>query len=48
MKYDKNFDKIVEMLLGIEGGYSDNAHDKGGKINFGVTQETFNAWRKSI
>lgn len=46
MEYDKNFEKILELLFGIEGGYSDNPNDKGGKTNLGVTQDTFNAWRK--
>ncbi len=46
MNYDKNFEKILELLFGIEGGYSDNPNDRGGKTNLGVTQDTFNAWRK--
>lgn len=42
---DKNFNKILELLFGIEGGYSDNTNDKGGKTNYGITQNTFNSWR---
>lgn len=46
MKYDKNFEKIVEILLGIEGGYSNHPNDRGGKTNYGITQRTYDAWRK--
>ncbi len=46
MDDDKNFEMILKMLFGIEGGYSDNPNDKGGKTNLGVTQDTFDAWRK--
>ena len=43
---DRNFEKILELLFGIEGGYSNNPNDKGGMTNYGITQNTFNAWRK--
>ena len=46
MNDDKNFEMILKMLFGIEGGYSNNPNDKGGKTNLGVTQTTFDAWRK--
>ena len=43
---DKNFEKILELLFGLEGGYSNRKSDLGGPTNLGVTQATFNAWRK--
>lgn len=46
MNNDKNFEKIVELLFGLEGGYTNHPNDRGGKTNYGVTQDTYNAWRK--
>ena len=46
MNNDKNFEKIVELLFGLEGGYNNDSDDKGGATNYGVTQDTFDAWRK--
>lgn len=46
MNNDKNFEKIVELLFGLEGGYNNDPDDKGGATNYGVTQDTFDAWRK--
>ena len=46
MNNDKNFEKIVELLFGLEGGYNNDSDDKGGATNYGVTQYTFDAWRK--
>ena len=33
------FEKIFDYLLGVEGGYSDDKNDKGGKTKFGITEE---------
>ena len=33
-----NFQKALKEALGIEGGYSDNKDDNGGKTNFGITK----------
>lgn len=33
-----NFDDAFTRLLGIEGGYSDDPHDAGGKTMWGVTE----------
>lgn len=33
-----NFEKAAEELLSIEGGYSDNPLDSGGKTNYGITK----------
>ena len=46
MGSDKIFEKLLEMLFNIEGGYSNVKGDKGGSTNFGITQTTFDAWRK--
>ena len=46
MYNDENFDKILKMLLGIEGGYVNDPDDRGGATNYGITQTTMNAWRK--
>ena len=46
MKYDKNFEKIMEYVFKSEGGFSNNKNDRGGRTNFGVTQSTYNYWRK--
>ncbi|WP_369713424.1 glycosyl hydrolase 108 family protein [Leptotrichia sp. HSP-342] len=33
------FEKIFDYLLKVEGGYSDDKHDKGGKTKFGIIEE---------
>ena len=33
------FEKIFDYLLRVEGGYSDDEHDKGGKTKFGIIEE---------
>ena len=33
------FEKIFDYLLKVEGGYSDDKHDKGGETTWGVTKE---------
>ena len=33
------FEKIFDHLLKVEGGYSDDKHDKGGKTKYGITEE---------
>ena len=33
------FEKIFDYLLKVEGGYTDNKHDKGGKTKYGITEE---------
>lgn len=33
------FEKIFDYLLRVEGGYSNDKHDKGGKTKYGITEE---------
>ena len=33
------FEKIFDYLLKVEGGYSNDKHDKGGKTKYGITEE---------
>ena len=39
------FDLSFKIVLEHEGGYSDNPVDHGGATNYGVTQDTYNAYR---
>lgn len=41
------FKKALKFILQWEGGYSNNPHDYGGATNKGITQKTYNAWRKT-
>jgi len=33
------FEKIFDYLLKVEGGYSDDKNDKGGKTKYGIIEE---------
>ena len=46
MKYDRNFETVMDYVFKSEGGFSDRKNDLGGRTNKGVTQTTYNAWRK--
>ena len=35
----ERFEKIFDYLLRVEGGYSDDENDKGGKTKYGITEE---------
>ena len=35
----ERFEKIFDYLLKVEGGYSDDENDKGGKTKYGITEE---------
>jgi hypothetical protein len=39
------FDIILDHVLAMEGGYTDDAHDPGGPTNRGITLATYAAWR---
>ena len=45
MSYE-NFQKALEFLFPSEGGYSNHKNDKGGATNMGITQNTYNVYRK--
>jgi lysozyme family protein len=42
-----NFDACLTLVLGAEGGFSNDARDKGGATNFGITIGTLTEWRRS-
>ena len=46
MKYDENFENVMKYVFKSEGGFVDDPLDRGGKTNYGVTQNTYNVWRK--
>lgn len=46
MQYDKNFETVMNYVFRSEGGFSDRKNDLGGRTDKGVTQATYNAWRK--
>ena len=46
MKFDEKFETVINYIFNSEGGYSNNKYDKGGSTNYGVTQSTYNSWRK--
>ncbi len=41
------FEASLAHTLKFEGGYAFNPKDRGGETNFGITQNTYNSWRKS-
>lgn len=43
---DFNFKKAMEYLFNVEGGYSNHKNDRGGATNFGITQKTYDYYRK--
>ncbi len=40
------FETALAFVLRWEGGYSDHPQDPGGATNYGITQRTYDAWRK--
>jgi lysozyme family protein len=42
------FLKCLQIVLGNEGGLSDNPSDRGGRTNYGVTQKTYSQWLKAV
>jgi lysozyme family protein len=43
-----DFDKCFDFTVGVEGGYSNNLHDKGGPTKYGITLPVLSAWRGGI
>jgi lysozyme family protein len=41
---DAKFMRALQVVLGFEGGYVDNAKDPGGATNHGITQRTYDSW----
>lgn len=42
------FDRAVEHVFKVEGGFSDHEDDAGGRTMYGITQKVFDEWRDSI
>lgn len=42
-----NREQVIAWIGLSEGGYVNNPHDNGGATNKGITQKTYNAWRKN-
>jgi lysozyme family protein len=42
----ENYPQALKQVLKYEGGRVDDKRDPGGRTAFGITQETYNAWRK--
>jgi lysozyme family protein len=41
-----NFERALAFTQQWEGGFVDNKFDPGGRTNFGITQATYNQWRR--
>ena len=42
----ENYAQSLKQVLKYEGGKVDDPRDPGGRTAFGITQDTYNAWRK--
>ena len=42
----ENFSQALKQVLKYEGGRVDDKRDPGGRTAFGITQDTYNTWRK--
>ena len=42
----ENYPQALKQVLKYEGGKVDDPRDPGGRTAFGITQDTYNAWRK--
>ena len=43
-----DFDRALEFTLGVEGGFVDHPDDPGGATKWGITQKTYDGWRRSF
>lgn len=41
-------EEVLNFTLKWEGGYVNDPHDPGGATNFGITQGTYNRWKKAL
>lgn len=41
-KYDKRFETLLNYVFEDEGGFNDDPVDRGGRTNFGITQDSYN------
>lgn len=44
---DINFKRALNYIYSVEGGYSNHKNDRGGKTNYGITQKTYDEFRKN-
>jgi lysozyme family protein len=44
---NQKFERVLPLVLAHEGGYVNHPEDPGGATNRGVTQVTYDAWRRS-
>ena len=44
-KYDKRFETLLNYVFEDEGGFNDDPVDRGGRTNFGITQDSYNFYR---
>jgi len=43
-----SFDRALQFVLGVEGGWSDHPADRGGQTNHGITQATYDEYRRLL
>lgn len=44
---DDNFNKAFNLILELEGGYSNDPHDLGGETNLGITNAVYEDYRRN-
>lgn len=44
-QYDARFEKLLNYIFMDEGGFTDDPDDRGGRTNFGITQDSYNYYR---
>lgn len=44
----KNYSEALNHVLKYEGGYVNHSKDPGGPTNMGITQRTYDGWRRSL
>jgi peptidoglycan hydrolase-like protein with peptidoglycan-binding domain len=40
-----NFERCLRLILDAEGGFSDDAHDSGGRTMWGITEKEYRRWK---